>query len=169
MWRDGIHFRPVHSFLTRLMPLILSLFYTTQLKVASIDQFAGLNWILTLIGKSWKTHPKFFLKLSFSGSSRRPFHWKIHPTQFDVCNSDELTDFDTPMDDLMEHLVRQVQDCIEFKYCWTSLNMNFISRIWFLFRDFRFNHSMCCSNVKFLKLEYFNNTSCVNMKTRLNM
>ena len=34
---------------------------------------------LTLIGKSWKTHPEIFLKFSFSGSSHRPFYWKIHP------------------------------------------------------------------------------------------
>ena len=34
---------------------------------------------LSLIGKSWKTHPEIFLKLSFSGSSHRPFYWKTHP------------------------------------------------------------------------------------------
>ena len=28
---------------------------------------------LTLIGKSWKTHPEIFLK------SHRPFYWKTHP------------------------------------------------------------------------------------------
>ena len=32
---------------------------------------------LTLIGKSWKTHPYIFLKFSFSGSSNRPFY--THP------------------------------------------------------------------------------------------
>ena len=49
------------------------------------------------------------------------------------------------------------------KYEFNFKNLN-------IFHDFQF-HSMCCSNVKFLKLEYFNNTSCVNMrmKTRLNM
>ena len=35
--------------------------------------------ILTLIGKSWKTHPEIFLKFSFSGSSHKPFDWKTHP------------------------------------------------------------------------------------------
>ena len=35
--------------------------------------------MLTLIGKSWKTHPEIFLKFSFSGSSHRPFYWKTHP------------------------------------------------------------------------------------------
>ena len=35
--------------------------------------------LLTLIGKSWKTHPEIFLKFSFSGSSHRPFYWKTHP------------------------------------------------------------------------------------------
>ena len=34
---------------------------------------------LTLIGKSWKTHPETFLKFSFSGSSHRPFYWKTYP------------------------------------------------------------------------------------------
>lgn len=49
------------------------------------------------------------------------------------------------------------------KYEFNFKNLN-------IFHDFRF-HSMCCSNVKFLKLEYFNNTSCVNMRmrTRFNM
>ena len=37
---------------------------------------------LTLIGKSWKTHPEIFLKFSFSGSSHRPFYWKTHPVFF---------------------------------------------------------------------------------------
>ena len=37
---------------------------------------------LTLIGKSWKTHPEIFLKFSFSGSSHRPFYWKTHPFEF---------------------------------------------------------------------------------------
>ena len=34
---------------------------------------------LTLIGKSWKTHPEILLKFSFSGSSHRPFYLKTHP------------------------------------------------------------------------------------------
>ena len=34
---------------------------------------------LTLIGKSWKTHPEIFLKFSFIGSSHIPFYWKTHP------------------------------------------------------------------------------------------
>ena len=34
---------------------------------------------LTLIGKSWKTHPEIFLKFWFSGSSHRPFYWKTPP------------------------------------------------------------------------------------------
>ena len=37
---------------------------------------------LTLIGKSWKTHPENFLKYSFSGSSHRTFYWKTHPFDF---------------------------------------------------------------------------------------
>ena len=37
---------------------------------------------LTLICKSWKTHPEIFLKFSFSGSSHRPFYWKTHPDNF---------------------------------------------------------------------------------------
>ena len=43
------------------------------------DLYLGL---LTLIGKSWKTHPEIFLKFSFSGSSHRPFYWKTHPFFF---------------------------------------------------------------------------------------
>ena len=43
---------------------------------------SGITVILTLIGKSWKTHPEFFLKFSFSGSSHRPFYWKTHPIFF---------------------------------------------------------------------------------------
>ena len=42
---------------------------------------------LTLIGKSWKTHPEIFLKFSFSGSSHRPFYWKTHPIFFWNFNS----------------------------------------------------------------------------------
>ena len=42
---------------------------------------------LTLIGKSWKTHPEIFLKFSFSGSSHRPFYWKTHPVFFRNLNS----------------------------------------------------------------------------------
>ena len=38
--------------------------------------------LLTLICKSWKTHPEIFLKFSFSGSSHRPFYWKTHPDNF---------------------------------------------------------------------------------------
>ena len=45
-----------------------------------------INWVniqhfheLTLIGKSCKTRPEIFLKLSVSGSSHRPFYWKTHP------------------------------------------------------------------------------------------
>ena len=38
--------------------------------------------LLTLIGKSWKTHPEIFLKFSFSGSSYRPFYWKTHLFEF---------------------------------------------------------------------------------------
>ena len=34
---------------------------------------------LTLIGKSWNTHPEFFLKFSISRSSHRPFYWKTYP------------------------------------------------------------------------------------------
>ena len=34
---------------------------------------------LTPIVKSWKTHPEFFLKFSFSGSWARPYYWKTHP------------------------------------------------------------------------------------------
>ena len=37
---------------------------------------------ITLIGKSWKTHPEIFLKFSFSGSSHRLFYWKTHPSDF---------------------------------------------------------------------------------------
>ena len=48
---------------------------------------AGSPWspgfyYLTLIGKSWKTHPEFFLKFLFSGSSHRPFYWKTDPFDF---------------------------------------------------------------------------------------
>ena len=42
---------------------------------------------LTLIGKSWKTHPDIFPKFSFSGSSHRPFYWKTHPIFFWNFNS----------------------------------------------------------------------------------
>ena len=41
-----------------------------------------LQQALTLTGKSWKTHPEFFLKFSFSGSSHRLFYWKTHPISF---------------------------------------------------------------------------------------
>ena len=37
--------------------------------------------LLTLIGKSWKTHPEIFLKPSFSGSSKKPFYFKTHPVK----------------------------------------------------------------------------------------
>ena len=37
---------------------------------------------LTLICKSWKTHPDIFLKFSFSGASHRPFYWKTRPDNF---------------------------------------------------------------------------------------
>ena len=37
---------------------------------------------LTLIVKSWKTHPEIFPKFSISGSWPRPFTWKTHPTFF---------------------------------------------------------------------------------------
>ena len=40
----------------------------------------------TLIGKSWETHPDFFLEFSFSGSSHRPFYWKTDPFEFFVWN-----------------------------------------------------------------------------------
>ena len=40
------------------------------------------QYLLTLICKSWKTHPEIFLKFSFSGSSHRPFYWKTHPDNF---------------------------------------------------------------------------------------
>ena len=48
----------------------------TSVQLAEITLFINH---LTLIGKSWKTHPEIFLKFSFSGSSHRPFYWKTHP------------------------------------------------------------------------------------------
>ena len=46
------------------------------------EWFSSLGVGLTLIGKSWKTHPEIFLKFSFSGPSHRPFYWKTHPFEF---------------------------------------------------------------------------------------
>ena len=43
------------------------------------DQLLRLVFDLTLIGKSWKTHPEIFPKLQFSGLWARPFYWKTHP------------------------------------------------------------------------------------------
>ena len=45
-------------------------------------RFQFVEVSLTLICKSWKTHPEIFLKFSFSGSSHRPFYWKTHPDIF---------------------------------------------------------------------------------------
>ena len=42
----------------------------------------GNDLELILIGKSWKTRPEIFLKLSFSGASHRPFYWKTNPFDF---------------------------------------------------------------------------------------
>ena len=39
---------------------------------------------LTLIVKSWKTHPENYQKFSISGSWPRPFAWKTYPTFFEI-------------------------------------------------------------------------------------
>ena len=49
-------------------------------RLASVNQ-TEFN-CLTLIVKSWKTHPEIFLKFSISGSWPRPFTWKTHQTFF---------------------------------------------------------------------------------------
>ena len=41
--------------------------------------FIPTTAFLTLIGKSWKTHPGIIPKFQFSGSWARPFNWKTHP------------------------------------------------------------------------------------------
>jgi len=50
--------------------------------IENLKKLKNLKKWLTLIGKSWKTHPEFFLKFSFPGSSHRPFYWKTHPFEF---------------------------------------------------------------------------------------
>ena len=48
------------------------------IEILVAENILSVDSTLTLIGKSWKTHPEIFLKFSFSGS----FYWITHPFDF---------------------------------------------------------------------------------------
>ena len=82
------------------------------------------DYILTLIGKPWKTQPEFSLKSLFSRSSHRPFYWKTHPILFSKFQFWDVTQT-VLLENPSSQKIRRLRDAPEFVNYYFWLNAFF--------------------------------------------